>query len=152
MFKSTLTILAASLFALTLSAEVVRRGDAVRAVEATPLAEILADPAKFDGATVVTSGVVSRACKKKGCWMELSPEKSERAMRVTFKDYGFFVPLDSQGSAARVDGIVKVKKLSKAEADHFEEDGGRIVRDEDGTAVEISFIANGVELTRPDPS
>jgi hypothetical protein len=36
--------------------------------------------------------------------------------------------------------------LSEAEADHLEGEGAKIKRNEDGSAVEISFIANGVEL------
>ena len=45
---------------------------------------------------------VRRACEKKGCWMELAgAEGIGPGMRVTFKDYGFFVPKDSRGRWAR---------------------------------------------------
>lgn len=152
MFKNVIIISVALLIAVPLFAEVIRRGDAIRDVEPTALAAVLSDPAAFDGTPIVTSGVVSRACRKKGCWMELSDETSGRSMRVSFKDYAFFVPLDAEGSFARLDGVVKVKKLSKSEADHYEEDGGTLVRGADGTAVEISFTASGVELTPPPRS
>jgi hypothetical protein len=69
-------------------------------------------------------------------------------VRVTFKDYGFFVPLDSKGAKVRAEGIAEVKTLSKKEADHLEEEGAKLLRNEDGTAREVSFVASGVELTK----
>jgi hypothetical protein len=41
-----------------------------------------------------------------------------------------------------------VKKLSKAEAEHLESEGAKLKRAEDGSAIEVSFVANGVELTK----
>ena len=42
-------------------------------------------------------------CKKKGCWMKV--EKSDGTlMRVTFKDYGFFVPKDIAGKNVIIEG------------------------------------------------
>lgn len=80
--------------------------------------------------------------------MELTENKDERGIRVTFKDYGFFVPLDSKGMKARAEGVVEVKNLSKDEVDHLESEGAKISRRDDGTAYEISFVASGVELRR----
>jgi hypothetical protein len=37
-------------------------------------------------------------------------------VRVTFKDYGVFVALDSAGSTAKVEGVVKVAMLEEARA------------------------------------
>jgi hypothetical protein len=78
--------------------------------------------------------------------MQLAPAEGGDGVRVTFKDYGFFIPLDAKGMKARAEGVAVVKTLSKAEADHLEGEGAKIKRNEDGSAVEISFIANGVEL------
>ena len=69
-------------------------------------------------------------------------------MRVTFKDYGFFVPTDSKGMQARAQGVTKVRTLSKEEADHLEGEGAKLNRNADGTANEVTFIASGVELRR----
>jgi hypothetical protein len=67
---------------------------------------------------------------------------------VTFKDYGFFIPLDSKGMRARAEGVTVTKQLSKKEADHLEGEGAKLARNADGTASEVSFIANGVELRK----
>ena len=39
-------------------------------------------------------------------------------------------------------------ELLQHEIDHLEEEGAKLVRKADGTAVEVSFVANGVELSR----
>ena len=41
--------------------------------------------------TVTVEGTVNRVCQMKGCWMELVPSGADRGIRVTFKDYAFFV-------------------------------------------------------------
>ena len=81
--------------------------------------------------------------------MQIAPEAGKPGMRVTFKDYGFFVPTDSKGMKARAEGVVEVKTLTKAQADHLEhEDGAKLTRNADGTAREVAFVASGVELRK----
>jgi hypothetical protein len=123
--------------------DVVKRGAAIPAdATVVPLAQVLEKPDAFTKDAVVTEGVIAAACTKMGCWMQLD------GVRVTFKDYGFFVPKDSKGMKARVEGVVAIKTLSKDEADHLEGEGAKLARNEDGTAREISFVANGVELRK----
>ena len=131
--------------------EVVTRGTAVpKDAKATPLATVLENPEAYTKEAVIVEGVIASVCTRKGCWMQLatSEEKDAQGVRVTFKDYGFFVPLDSKGMKARAEGIAVVKTLSKAQVDHYEEEGAKFNRAEDGTAYEVSFEAKGVELTR----
>ena len=68
---------------------------------------------------------------------------------MTFKDYGFFVPLDSKGATAKLAGKVTVKTLPKSHVDHLQGEGGTVSGiQKDGTAREITFVANGVQLSR----
>ena len=85
-----------------------------------------------------------------GCWLELAPDAKSKAVRVNMKDHSFFVPLDSAGAQAKVEGTVAIKNLTKAQVDHMiEEDGAKFDnRNADGTVTEISFVATGVELTK----
>jgi hypothetical protein len=85
-----------------------------------------------------------------GCWMELAPSKGASAVRIKMKDHAFFVPLDAAGLKAKVEGVMSVKTLSKAEVDHLmNEDGAKFDKiNADGTVTEISFEATGVELTK----
>lgn len=130
------------------AAETITRGEAIsRSAKSVPLAEVVADPHAYTKNPVVVEGVVKNACERKGCWMQLTAEGVPN-VRVTFKDYAFFVPLDSKGMQARAEGVTVVKTLSKKEADHLEEEGAKLKRNEDGSAIEVSFVANGVELTK----
>jgi hypothetical protein len=129
--------------------EVIKRGAAIDpATRTAPLAEVLEKPAEYAKSPVVVEGVITKACSKKGCWMELAPSAEKDGVRVTFKDYGFFVPTDSKGLQARALGVVKVRTISKSEADHLEGEGAKLSRGADGTAKEVSFVASGVELRK----
>ncbi|HEX6275158.1 MAG TPA: DUF4920 domain-containing protein [Polyangiaceae bacterium] len=126
-------------------------GSALSSTAATDLAEVLKDPERFSGKRLVLNGHVRSNCTRKGCWMELAPSKdpSTPACRVTFHGYGFFVPKDSAGSDARVEGELKVVRVSAAHAAHLEEEGGRVAdKAADGTAREVHLVASGVELFR----
>lgn len=126
----------------------VHRGASFTAAEEIALADVLAAPDKYLGQSLKTRGVVARACSKKGCWMELQPEGGDRGVRVTFKDYAFFVPLDSAGAKATIEGVLEMKKLSKEDAAHLEGEGAKITRDATGDAIEVAVVASGVELRR----
>ena len=134
---------------IAFAGETISRGAAIdKDAQAVPLTTVLASPAEYTKTPVVVEGVVTNSCERKGCWMQLKPVDGDQNVRVTFKDYGFFVPLDAKGMKARAEGVTTVKKLSKQEADHLEEEGAKLKRNEDGSAIEVSFVANGVELTK----
>jgi Domain of unknown function (DUF4920) len=123
------------------------RGDPLPKNQAAlPLSAVLSKPE--DGKKVLVEGVVRRACSQMGCWMELGPAEGGQGVRVTFKDYGFFVPLDSAGSMARVEGLVQVAELSDERAKHYESEGAIIPRGADGKPREVQMVATGVELHR----
>ena len=130
------------------AAETITRGAVIaRDAKSVPMSEVLANPEAYTKTPVVVEGTITQACERKGCWMQLSAE-GKGGVRVTFKDYAFFIPLDSKGAKARAEGVAVVKTLSKKEADHLEEEGAKLTRNPDGTAKEVSFVASGVELTK----
>ena len=139
-------LLASSAFA---GDDVIQRGAAIpKDAKAIPLADVLAKPDAYSKNAVLVEGVIEASCTRQGCWMQLAPAKGEQSVRVTFKDYGFFIPLEAKGMKARAEGVTVVKELSKAEVEHLESEGAKITHKEDGTAVEVSFVANGVELRK----
>jgi hypothetical protein len=131
-------------------AAVLLRGEKLKGLPKAELAQLLKAPGDFDGKTVALEGTVRRACERKGCWMELSTAKSDKGpgVRVTFKDYGFFVPTDSAGRTAKVEGVVKVAELSEERAKHYESEGATVPRGKDGKAREVELVASGVELRK----
>lgn len=111
------------------------------------LSTLLANPAAYANQTVVTEGKVQRACSRKGCWMEIA--EGDGSCRVTFKDYAFFVPKDSAGAYARLQGRVETREVEPAAIEHLESEGARFQNKRaDGTATEVRLIASAVELRR----
>lgn len=142
------TLVLLTFAAVVVAAETIKRGAPLSDAKPTPLADILKSPDAYTKSPVVVDGVIEAVCEMKGCWMELAPEAGKAGMHVTFKDYGFFVPTDSKGLKARAEGVVEVKTLTKAEADHLEGEGAKLTRNADGTAKQVAFVASGVELTK----
>ncbi len=134
--------------AATDASQVVTRGDKLKGLKSVELGALLAAPADHDGKEIAVEGKVRRACKAKGCWMELATSDKGPGVRVTFKDYGFFVPLDSAGRTAKVEGKVVVAGLSDEKAKHLEAEGATVPRGPDGKAREVQLIAYGVELRK----
>ena len=122
-------------------------GAPLAGASAVPLADVQKNPDAFAGKTIRTEGKVSAVCAKKGCWMSLG--EGARAVRVTFKDYGFFVPKDSAGATATVEGVLTVRTIPEATAKHYAEEtpGGKPAEIK-GDQKELSFEATGVEIRR----
>jgi len=90
---------------------------------------------------VKLSGVIEEVCQSKGCWMILKTE-DETKVRVTFKDYGFFVPKDAKGKKMYLSGEASIKELDSATLEHYAADAGKPVADM--SAVELSIVSEGV--------
>lgn len=128
-------------------ASVARYGAALEPAASVPLATLLSNPKAYADQTVTTEGQVQRACSRKGCWMEIG--SGDDACRVTFKDYGFFVPTDSAGAFAKIQGRLDTREVEAAAVDHLEAEGARFRNKKpDGSATEVRLIASAVELVR----
>ena len=132
--------------------EVIQRGAPLGDSPVVALADAFDAKDELAGKVVTVEGVVGDVCRMKGCWMGISSDGAPSPVRVTFKDYGFFVPLDAKGLNARMEGTFRVGVLSKDEADHLESEGATFERNPDGTVTELSFVASGVELRKPGSS
>ena len=117
--------------------------------KAMTVATTLSSADKFDKKSIKISGTVDQVCEKKGCWWMLVGDKPEQKIRITAKDYGFFVPRAIKGKRAVVEGLLEVKTLSDAEAKHLAKDSGdknaKIVKQE------VRLMATGLEM-RPSAS
>lgn len=80
--------------------------------------------AKFNGSEpmeVKLAAEIMEVCSKKGCWMMLDLGEGKE-MRVTFKDYEFFVPKDAGGKFAIVEGVASMDTTSVEELKHYLQD------------------------------
>jgi hypothetical protein len=67
---------------------------------------------------------VNSCCQKRGCWMMVDLQNGEE-MRVSFKDYGFFVPIDAAGKTVIMQGRAWQDTTSVDMLRHYAEDAGK---------------------------
>lgn len=94
------------------------------------------------------TGTVTAACQTKGCWMTMKNPNGDD-LRVTFKDYAFFVPKDCAGKTAIIDGIARIEITSVADLKEFAKDDKKTQADIDAITEplkEVVFEAKGVIL------
>jgi hypothetical protein len=96
------------------------------------------------------SGTLTTVCQSKGCWTTLTTDDG-RSVKMTFANYGFFLPTDAAGREIIAEGIGFKKIASVAEQRHHLEDAGataeemaKITEDK----VEYAFEATGVILKK----
>lgn len=94
-------------------------------------------------------GKITDVCSKKGCWMKLDMG-NDKDVRVTFKDYGFFVPTDASGEVV-VNGKAYVSETSVDDLKHYAEDAGKSpeeIAKITEPEITMSFVADGVLLKK----
>lgn len=125
-------------------------GDSITLEGATDVSEL---PALMNGkqmAEFKLSGTIEECCQKKGCWMKLDMGGGQM-LRVGFKDYAFFMPLESAGSKIVMQGMATYDTTSVDALKHYAEDAGKS-KDEIAAItepeVELVFEASGVRLRK----
>ena len=98
-----------------------------------------------DSVKVKVKTMVQDVCTNKGCWIQI-PVSNDQSARVTFKDYGFFLPMNSQSKEVILSGVAYKGITTRDDAQHYASDGGKspeeiaaILKDE----VTLNFIADG---------
>lgn len=114
-------------------------------IPAVTLKELAADGGQYVGQPVRVVARVAKVCQKKGCFFIAQDGSS--VMRVSFKDYGFFVPTDIGGKHVTLIGEVVARDVSAEEAAHYAEDiGGTATTVKPGKVFEI--VATSVRVPR----
>ncbi|HAW79975.1 MAG TPA: DUF4920 domain-containing protein, partial [Balneola sp.] len=67
------------------------------------------------------------------------------------KDYGFFIPTDSQGKEVTIIGELTKKTLSEEQAKHYAEDAGKNSENIKGEQEEYSIVASTIILYKEKP-
>ncbi len=102
---------------------------------------------KMELSPVKVKAPITAVCKKKGCWMTLKDEKGQD-VRITFKDYAFFMPLDCTGKTATIEGKAYINVTPVEELRHYAVDGGMTEADAKKKfkkpSKELTFEATGV--------
>ena len=84
-------------------------GTAPTLPDATPIAQLLAKPADFQGKTVRVEGIVTGVCTMMGCWMALASSDAPKGPAILIKvDDGVIVfPTSARGKRATAQGVVE---------------------------------------------
>ena len=123
-------------------------GAIITAENAISYDEAMVKMGSSDSLNMKITAKVNEVSQKKGCWMTiLSDQPGQPEMRVTFKDYAFFMPKDLTGKRVVVDGYAYVETTPVDVLRHYAEDAGKTK--EEIAAItepkrEISFEAIGV--------
>ena len=100
-----------------------------------------------DSLKIRLSGTIEKTCKMKGCWMTVKTGETE-TMRVTFQDYGFFVPKDSVGGRNAIFEGKAFKTITSVEMlKHYAQDEGKSsdeIKAITEPKEEYTFVATGV--------
>lgn len=110
--------------------------------------QMLENAGRMDSVAVKFEGEIAEVCQMKGCWMTLQSDNGQ-SIRVTFKDYGFFVPKDASGKKVVIEGIAAIRDLDEATARHYAEDAGQEF-DANSNLAEVSVVASGVLIADED--
>ena len=91
-------------------------------VSKVALEDIAIDGDRYTDRTVRVETRVSKVCQKKGCFF--IAQQGDSVVRVSFKDYSFFVPTDISGKRVMLVGEVEARDVAPEEAEHLAEDLG----------------------------
>ncbi len=95
---------------------------------------------------MMINATINKVCMKKGCFF--IAVDGDNSARVTFKDYGFFIPTNSAGKQVVFKGILSEKVLSEEQAMHFAEDAGESTDKIEGEQKEFSIVATSVLIPK----
>ena len=93
--------------------------------DALSLTELMKDKQKYLDKELMVETRIAKVCQKKGCFFVAT--EGPLTARVTFKDYGFFIPTDSGGKDVVLSGTFSRKSVSAEEAEHYSTDLGEKV-------------------------
>lgn len=118
--------------------------EADQAISMDSLKALMALNSKVENVKV--EGTVAEVCQKKGCWMTMQQAGAD-GMRVTFRDYGFFVPKNCSGKSAVIQGTAFLDTTSVEDLRHYAEDEGLSKEEIEKITeakIELAFEADGV--------
>ena len=102
-----------------------------------------------DSVQAIVTGEIVESCQSKGCWMDVKLADNS-TMKVTFRDYGFFLPVeDLKGKTVVFTGTAKKEIVSVDDQRHYAQDAGKSaseIASINTPKEELRFVADGVKI------
>lgn len=105
-------------------------------------------PQAFTEDEIIIKTNVTEVCPKKGCWMKIKGNAPSEELRVTFKDYGFFVPTNLVGKEVALKGRYVKHVETVDEQKHLLKDAKRPQAEIEAVTKPketLRFVATGVK-------
>jgi hypothetical protein len=125
-------------------------GEPINSENAVEISAVVDDFVMEEEKNFKISGTLVNVCQSKGCWTTLATDDG-RMIKMTFANYGFFLPTDASGREIIAEGIGFKKVTTVDEQRHHLEDAGasaeeiaKITEEK----VEYAFEATGVILKK----
>jgi len=135
-------------------------GEEIDRENATDAMKFIANNQDKDSISIKLLGEITSVCQMKGCWMTMNVGDEE--LRITFKDYGFFVPKNSSGNDAIIEGVLHKKLVDVKMLKHYAEDAGKSAEEIEAiTEPKLQFVfeasgviiyGNNLERAKTSPS
>jgi len=114
--------------------------------EAMTLGEALEKGPTGEDEPIKVSTKITKVCQKKGCWFKMTDASVERSIRVRMQDYDFFIPRNTAGGEALVQGYLQSREVPAEEVEHYASDQGKDI-EVDGPQKVVEFMASAVEIS-----
>ena len=115
--------------------------------QGTPLSlgDLVNDYDRYRGQEVLLATRIAKVCQSKGCFFVA--QEGATTARVSFKDYGFFIPTDSGGKNVVLLGTFSRESVSEEEAEHYAKDLGETTASSP-ERFQYSIVASAVKIPR----
>ena len=117
----------------------------VSAESAMPLGDLVAAGEEYLGREITLTTRVAKVCRKKGCFF--IARDGDAVARITFRDYGFFIPTDSAGKEVLLNGTFERREITEAQAKHYRKDLGEAPA-EAGGGSEYHIVATAIRIPK----
>jgi len=118
--------------------------------EPVSLRELVAAGDEQAGHEVLLKTRIAKVCRKKGCFF--IARDGNAVARITFKDYGFFIPTDSAGKEVLLNGTFERREITAAQAKHYRKDLGEDPAKDGGVAPaagsEYHIVATAIRIPK----
>jgi hypothetical protein len=119
--------------------EEVKLGMALAGAEQVAVADLLKDPAAYEGKTVRVSGQIKDFCSHRRAWFGVSTKDGRQMIRV-FAAPRFTAPADCKGKTVVAEGKVELITLKPDDAQHYAKEHKFLTKEE---------IESGKPIRRP---
>jgi len=121
------------------AAKVEKLGKALAGAEEVAVADLLKDPAAYEGKVVRVSGQVQDFCSHRRAWFGVTAKDGQQMLRV-FTAPRFQVPADCKGKTVTAEGKVELITLKPEDAQHYAKEHKFLSKEE---------IESGIPIKRP---